>query len=166
MLILRSSLRFAPHIYNYFFSSSSSSTGAARRSTSPFRMRRSEEKKAAEDDKPSSATAIEPSDASAVAASNSYSLLREQQTLWGYAVARRKVLYGCVVCAYDVALLAMLSVPLVELLPLLAASVGTKSGNKRIFAAADVNAFPSIYDLFYPSLQIWRSQQSRLVVVK
>ncbi|KAH7831316.1 uncharacterized protein MONOS_5256 [Monocercomonoides exilis] len=63
-------------------------------------------------------------------------------------------------------LLAMLSVPLVEPLPSLSVSVDTKSGSKRIFAAADVNAFPSIYDLFDPSLQIWRSQQSRRVEVK
>ncbi|KAH7824039.1 uncharacterized protein MONOS_1668 [Monocercomonoides exilis] len=73
---------------------------------------------------------------------------------------------GGVVCAYDVALSVMLSVPLVVQLPLLAAYVGTKSGSKRIFAAADENAFPSIYDLFDPLLQIWRSQQSRRVVVK
>ncbi|KAH7826853.1 uncharacterized protein MONOS_13852 [Monocercomonoides exilis] len=43
---------------------------------------------------------------------------------------------------------------------------GHEVGDERIFAAADANAFPSIYDLFVPSLQIWRSQQSRLVVVK
>ncbi|KAH7821885.1 uncharacterized protein MONOS_5153 [Monocercomonoides exilis] len=64
------------------------------------------------------------------------------------------VLRGGVVCAYDVALLEMLSVPLIAPLPSLAASVNTKSGSKRIFAAADVIAFPSIYDLFDPSLQI------------
>ncbi|KAH7816028.1 uncharacterized protein MONOS_2536 [Monocercomonoides exilis] len=91
---------------------------------------------------------------------------RALQTLRGYVVARRAVLYGAVVCAYDVALSAMLSVPLVAPLQSLAASVGTKSGSKRIFAAADVNAFPSIYDLFDPSMQIWRSQQSRSVVAK
>ncbi|KAH7829796.1 uncharacterized protein MONOS_3340 [Monocercomonoides exilis] len=84
----------------------------------------------------------------------------------GYVVARRAVLYGGVVCAHDVALSAMLSVPLVAPLPSLAASMGTKSGIKRIFAAPDVNAFPSIYDQFDPSLQIWRSQQSRRVEVK
>ncbi|KAH7823255.1 uncharacterized protein MONOS_819 [Monocercomonoides exilis] len=83
------------------------------------------------------------------------SFLREQHTLRRYVVARKGVLYGGVVCAYDVALSAMLSVPLVAPLPSLAASVGTKSGSKRIFAAADVNAFPSICDLFDPSLQIW-----------
>ncbi|KAH7822289.1 uncharacterized protein MONOS_9658 [Monocercomonoides exilis] len=60
----------------------------------------------------------------------------------------------------------MLSVPLVAQLPSLAASVGTKSGSKRIFAVSDVNAFLSIYDLFDSSTQIWRSQQSRRVVVK
>ncbi|KAH7821117.1 uncharacterized protein MONOS_13549 [Monocercomonoides exilis] len=36
-----------------------------------------------------------------------------QRALWGYVVARRAVLYGGVVCAHDVALSAMLSVPLV-----------------------------------------------------
>ncbi|KAH7831524.1 uncharacterized protein MONOS_11111 [Monocercomonoides exilis] len=98
---------------------------------------------------------------------------RALQTLRGYVVARRAVLYGGVVCAHDVALSAMLSVPLVAPLPSLAASVGTKSGSKRIFAAADVNAFPSIYDLFDPSLLpsaiarlVSRSPQSRRVVVK
>ncbi|KAH7820398.1 uncharacterized protein MONOS_15102 [Monocercomonoides exilis] len=98
---------------------------------------------------------------------------RALQTLRGYVVARRAVLYGGVVCAYDVALSAMLSVPLVAPLPSLAASVGTKSGSKRIFAAADVNAFPSIYDLFDPSLLpsaiarlVSRSPQSRCVEVK
>eukprot|EP00770_Monocercomonoides_exilis_P016597 MONOS_16565.1-p1 / transcript=MONOS_16565.1 / gene=MONOS_16565 / organism=Monocercomonoides_exilis_PA203 / gene_product=IQ domain-containing protein H / transcript_product=IQ domain-containing protein H / location=Mono_scaffold01866:30-1708(-) / protein_length=472 / sequence_SO=supercontig / SO=protein_coding / is_pseudo=false len=198
----QSSLRSAPS------SSSSSSTGATRRSTSPFRRRKSDEKKAAGDDQPSSssAPAIDPSDASAVAASYtstgamddierrlrivvpeaagvygrhmplSLQLLlspRALQTLRGYVVARRAVLYGGVVCAYDVALSAMLSVPLVAPLPSLAASVGTKSGSKRIFAAADVNAFPSIYDLFDPSLLpsaiarlVSRSPQSRRVVVK
>ncbi|KAH7820946.1 uncharacterized protein MONOS_9152 [Monocercomonoides exilis] len=60
----------------------------------------------------------------------------------------------------------MLLVPLVAPLPSLAASVCTKSGSKRIFAAADVNAFPSIYDLFDQSLQIWCSPQSRRVAVK
>ncbi|KAH7823487.1 uncharacterized protein MONOS_9868 [Monocercomonoides exilis] len=63
------------------------------------------------------------------------------QTLRGYVVARRAVLY-------------------------LAAPAGTKSGSKQIFAVADVNAFPSIYDLFDPSLQMWRSTQSGRVVVK
>ncbi|KAH7826802.1 uncharacterized protein MONOS_3885 [Monocercomonoides exilis] len=154
-------------------SSSSSSTGEARRSTSPFRRRRSEEKKSSENDKPSSAPAINPSDALAEAESNtsagamddierrlrivvpeaagvngrhmplSLQLLlspRALQTLRGYVVARRAVLYGGVVCAYDVALSAMLSFPLVGPLPLLAVSVRTKSWSKRIFAAADVNA--------------------------
>ncbi|KAH7819792.1 uncharacterized protein MONOS_10208 [Monocercomonoides exilis] len=80
---------------------------------------------------------------------------RALQTLRGYVVARRAVLYGGVVCAYDVALSAMLSVPLVGPLPSLTTSkVITKSGSKRIFAAADVNAFQSIYDLFDPLLQI------------
>ncbi|KAH7829715.1 uncharacterized protein MONOS_4066 [Monocercomonoides exilis] len=61
----QSSLRSAP------LSSSSSSTGAAHRSTSPFRRRRSEDKKSSENEQPSSssAPAIDPSDASAVAAS-------------------------------------------------------------------------------------------------
>ncbi|KAH7824442.1 uncharacterized protein MONOS_17480 [Monocercomonoides exilis] len=53
-------------------SPSSSSTGAARRSASPFLRRKSDEKKAAGDDKlsssSSSAPAIDPLDASAVAA--------------------------------------------------------------------------------------------------
>ncbi|KAH7828912.1 uncharacterized protein MONOS_13878 [Monocercomonoides exilis] len=71
------------------------------------------------------------------------------QTLRGYVVARRTVLYGGVVCAYDVELSAMLLVPLVVPLPSLAASVSTKSGSMQIFASA-----------------IWRSQQSRRVVVK
>ncbi|KAH7816867.1 uncharacterized protein MONOS_14008 [Monocercomonoides exilis] len=62
--------------------------------------------------------------------------LRELQTLTGYVVTRRVVLYGGVVCAYDVALSEMLSVPLVAQLPSLAAS------------------------------QIWRSPQSRCAVVK
>ncbi|KAH7820202.1 uncharacterized protein MONOS_8809 [Monocercomonoides exilis] len=60
----------------------------------------------------------------------------------------------------------MLSVQVVAQLPSLVASVGTKLGSKRIFAAVGVNAFPSIYDLFDPSLQIWRSPQSRRVEVK
>ncbi|KAH7817415.1 uncharacterized protein MONOS_6901 [Monocercomonoides exilis] len=60
----------------------------------------------------------------------------------------------------------MLSVTLVVQLPSLAASVGTKSRSKRIFAAPDVNAFSLIYGLFDMSLQIWRSLQSRRVVVK
>ncbi|KAH7819173.1 uncharacterized protein MONOS_3233 [Monocercomonoides exilis] len=83
------------------------------------------------------------------------------------------VLRGGVVCAYDVALLEMLSVPLIALLPSLAASVNTKSGSKRIFAAADVIAFPSIYDLFDPSLLpsaiarlVSRSPQLRRVEMK
>ncbi|KAH7828628.1 uncharacterized protein MONOS_14312 [Monocercomonoides exilis] len=67
----------------------------------------------------------------------------------------------------------MFSVPLMVLLPSLAASVGTKSGSKRIFDAADVNAFPLIYDLFDPSLLqsaivhlVLRSPQSRRVEMK
>ncbi|KAH7817085.1 uncharacterized protein MONOS_8006 [Monocercomonoides exilis] len=64
-------------------------------------------------------------------------------------------------CAYDVALSAMLSVLRVVPLPILAEPVGTKSESKRIFAEADVNELTSIYDLFNHSMQIWRSQQSR-----
>ncbi|KAH7828271.1 uncharacterized protein MONOS_12754 [Monocercomonoides exilis] len=67
----------------------------------------------------------------------------------------------------------MLSVPFVGQAPSLAASVSTKSGSKRILAAADVNAFPSIYDLFEPSLLpsviarlVSQSLQSRRVVEK
>ncbi|KAH7826238.1 uncharacterized protein MONOS_7674 [Monocercomonoides exilis] len=139
----QSSLRSAP---------SSSSTGAARRSTSPFRRRRSEEKKVKGDDKPSSATAIDPSDASAVAASNSSAgamddierrlwivvtevtevyaqhmqlSLRVLQLLWGCVVTGRGVLFGGVVCADDVGLSAMLSVPQVEQLPSLVEPVST-----------------------------------------
>ncbi|KAH7830290.1 uncharacterized protein MONOS_7557 [Monocercomonoides exilis] len=95
------------------------------------------------------------------------------KTLRGYVVTRRALLNGNVACAWIVALLAMLSVPLVGQLPSLAASVGTKSGSKRIFAAADVNAYQSINDLFDPSLLpsaiarlVSRSPQSRRVVVK
>ncbi|KAH7820340.1 uncharacterized protein MONOS_2246 [Monocercomonoides exilis] len=162
----QSSLRSAPS------SSSSSSTGAACRSTSLFRRRRSEEKKAAGDDQPSSssAPAIDPSNASAVAASyTSVGAMDDIERRLRIVVpeaAELVALYGDVARAYDVALLEMLSVSLVRPLPSLAASVGTKSVSKRIFAAADVNAFPSINDLFVPSLQIWRSQQSRRVVVK
>ncbi|KAH7816485.1 uncharacterized protein MONOS_15632 [Monocercomonoides exilis] len=68
------------------------------------------------------------------------------QTLRGYVVARLAALIGGVACAYDVALSAMLSVPLVEPLPSLATSVGMKEENNRLFSAADVNVFPSIYD--------------------
>ncbi|KAH7831500.1 uncharacterized protein MONOS_11999 [Monocercomonoides exilis] len=127
----QSSLRSAPL---------SSSTGAARRSTSPFRRRRSEEKKSSENEQPSSAPAIDPSDASAVA------------TSYTSAGAMDDI---------DRRLGSMLLVSLVVPLPSHAVSVGTKSGIKRIFAAPDVNAFPSIYDLFDTSLKIWRSQQSR-----
>ncbi|KAH7818446.1 uncharacterized protein MONOS_14079 [Monocercomonoides exilis] len=67
---------------------------------------------------------------------------------------------------YDVALSAMLSVSLVEPLHSLVASVCTKSWRKRTFAEADVTAFQPILDLFDPSLQIWRSLQSRREVVK
>ncbi|KAH7831172.1 uncharacterized protein MONOS_10199 [Monocercomonoides exilis] len=90
---------------------------------------------------------------------------------WGECAAHAA--YGGVVCAYDVALSAMLSVPLVAPLPSLAASVGTKSGSKRIFEEADANALTSIFDLFDPSLLPSaiarlesRSPQSRRVVVK
>ncbi|KAH7832781.1 uncharacterized protein MONOS_14189 [Monocercomonoides exilis] len=83
------------------------------------------------------------------------------------------VLYGGVMCAHDVVLLVILSVPFVGQDPSLAAFVDTKSGRKRTFDAADVNAFPSIYDLFDPSLLplaiarlVLRSQQSRRVVEK
>ncbi|KAH7830980.1 uncharacterized protein MONOS_4395 [Monocercomonoides exilis] len=89
------------------------------------------------------------SDTTVVFAQNMQLLL---QTLRGYAVARRGVLYGGVVCANDVMLSAMLSVPLVVPLHSLAASMRKKSGSKLIFAASDVNAFPSINDLFDPSL--------------
>ncbi|KAH7817372.1 uncharacterized protein MONOS_12392 [Monocercomonoides exilis] len=53
-------------------------------------------------------------------------ILLSPQTLRGYVVARRGVLYVGVVCEYNVALSAMLSVPLVAQLPSLSASVGTK----------------------------------------
>ncbi|KAH7817035.1 uncharacterized protein MONOS_10873 [Monocercomonoides exilis] len=85
-------------------------------------------------------------------------------SLWWWP--QRAVLHGGVECACDVALSAMLSVPLVAPLPSLAASVDTKSGRKRIFVVEEVNALPSIYDLFDQSLQILRSQQSRRMEVK
>ncbi|KAH7823610.1 uncharacterized protein MONOS_9489 [Monocercomonoides exilis] len=47
---------------------------------------------------------------------------RALQTLREYVVTRRAMLYGGVVCAYDVALSVMLSVPLVAPLPSLAAT--------------------------------------------
>ncbi|KAH7825970.1 uncharacterized protein MONOS_4542 [Monocercomonoides exilis] len=141
----QSSLRSAPSSSS---SSSSSSTGAARRSTSPFRRRRSEEKKAAGDDQPSSAPAIDPSDASVAAASYTSAGAMDD-------IERR------------------LGFPLVVQLPSLAESVSTKSGSKRIFDAENVNAFPSIYDLLDPSLLpsaiarlVSRSPQSRRVVAK
>ncbi|KAH7825983.1 uncharacterized protein MONOS_4554 [Monocercomonoides exilis] len=56
---------------------------------------------------------------------------------------------------YVVALSVMLSVQVVAQLPSLVASVGTKLGSKRIFAAAGVNAFPTIKDLSNSSMQIW-----------
>ncbi|KAH7815543.1 uncharacterized protein MONOS_7160 [Monocercomonoides exilis] len=156
----QSSLRSAPS------SSSSSSTGAAHRSTSPFRRRRSEEKKSSENDKSSSAHVIDPSDASAVAELYTSAGAMDDIERRLECMKITDLLYGGVACAHDVALSGMLLVPLVGPLPSLAAPVGTKSGSKRIFSAADVNAFPSIYDLFNPSLQIWRSPQSRRVVVK
>ncbi|KAH7827344.1 uncharacterized protein MONOS_13916 [Monocercomonoides exilis] len=83
------------------------------------------------------------------------------------------VLRGGVVCAYDVALLEMLSVPLIAQLPSPAELVGTKSGSKRIFAKEDLNEFPSIYNLFDPSLlpsaiarQVSRSTQLRRLEMK
>ncbi|KAH7819304.1 uncharacterized protein MONOS_14574 [Monocercomonoides exilis] len=152
-------------------------------STSPFRRRRSEEKKAEGDDQPSSTPAIDPSDASAVAASyTSVGAMDDIERRLRIVVPEATGVYGRhmplslqlllslrvlqTLRGYVVALSVMLSVPLVGPLPSLAASVGTKSGSERIFAAADVNAFPSIYDMFDLSLQIWRSQQSRRVVVK
>ncbi|KAH7828675.1 uncharacterized protein MONOS_15252 [Monocercomonoides exilis] len=79
----------------------------------------------------------------------------------------------CCVCACYVALLEKLSVPQEAKLPTLAASVGKMSESKRFFSSADANIFPSIYDLFDPSLLpsaiarlVLRSPQSRLAVVK
>ncbi|KAH7816361.1 uncharacterized protein MONOS_15131 [Monocercomonoides exilis] len=99
--------------------------------------------------------------------------LQQMLPLLGYVVAGRAVLYGGVVCAYDVALSAMLSVPLVGPLPSLSVSVYTKSGSNQIFSAPDVNTFPSIFNLFDPSLLpqaiallVSRSSQSRRVVLK
>ncbi|KAH7824045.1 uncharacterized protein MONOS_1673 [Monocercomonoides exilis] len=86
--------------------------------------------------------------------------LRVLQLLRGCVVTGRGVLCGGVVCADDVELSAMLTVPLVAPLPSLAVLVGTKLGSKRIIAAVDVNAFPSIHNLFDEPMQIWRSQQS------
>ncbi|KAH7818702.1 uncharacterized protein MONOS_2140 [Monocercomonoides exilis] len=110
--------------------------------------RRSKEKKTSGEEGSSSAPAIEPSDASAVAASFTSTGAMS------------------VVCAYDVALLAMLSVPLVAPLPSLATSVGMKEENNWLFSEADVNVFSSIYDQFGPSMQIWRSSQLKYLVVK
>ncbi|KAH7824409.1 uncharacterized protein MONOS_2317 [Monocercomonoides exilis] len=142
------------------------SHGAARRSTSPFRRRRSEEKKAAGYDRPSSsssssAPAIDPSDASVVAASYTSVVDMNDIERWLRIVVHEaaevyvqhmqlslQLLLSLRVLqtlrGYVVALSVMLSVPLVGPLPSLAASVGTKSGSERIFAAADVNVFPSI----------------------
>ncbi|KAH7832710.1 uncharacterized protein MONOS_10944 [Monocercomonoides exilis] len=147
-----------------------------------------EEKKSAGDDKSSSSSSSTPvidfSDSSEVEASHAsasvmHSIERRLrivvlvvakayalQTLQGHFVIPSAVLYGCVVCAYDVKLSAMLSVLRVVQLPTLAESVGTKSGSKRIFAAANVNVSPSIHDLFDTSLQIWQSPQSRRVMMK
>ncbi|KAH7827152.1 uncharacterized protein MONOS_7981 [Monocercomonoides exilis] len=58
------------------------------------------------------------------------------QLLRGYIVAKLFALFGGVVCSYDVVLSVMLSVQLVVQLPLLAMSVGKKSGRKRVFFEA------------------------------
>ncbi|KAH7819459.1 uncharacterized protein MONOS_7128 [Monocercomonoides exilis] len=115
--VQQSSLRSAPS------SSSSSSLGAARRTASPFWRRRSEKKNAAGDDKPllySSAPVIDSLNTSEeVASYMSEAAMDDVQSLLGL---RRAVLYGCITCAYDVALSAMLSVLLMTPLPSLAAS--------------------------------------------
>ncbi|KAH7818991.1 uncharacterized protein MONOS_8098 [Monocercomonoides exilis] len=133
-------------------------------SASPFRRRRSEEKKEAVDDQSSSSSSSAPvtntSNALAVAASFTSAeamgfIKRRLQIVEPEAAgvyARQAVLYGVVAFEYDVVLPAMLSILLVAPLPAPAASVGTKSGIKLIFAVADVNAFLSIFDLFGPSL--------------
>ncbi|KAH7831467.1 uncharacterized protein MONOS_15419 [Monocercomonoides exilis] len=156
----QSSLRSAP-------SSSSSAK--------EFRRRRSEEKKVTGDDKPSSAPAIDPSDASAVAASyTSAGAMDDIERRLRIVVPEAAGVYGR---HMPLSLQQLLSPRALQTLRMICcgsaggavwgcSSVGTKSGSKRIFAAPDANAFPSIYDLFDPSLQIWRSQQSRRVEVK
>ncbi|KAH7819779.1 uncharacterized protein MONOS_8486 [Monocercomonoides exilis] len=155
-------------------SSLSSSTVAALLLVSPFWRRRNKEKKAVGDDKPSSAHVIDHSDASDVAAlCTSAGAMDDIERRLRIVVPEAIGVYGRhiplslqLLRGYVVALSVMLLVPLVVPLPSLAASVGTKSGSKRIFAAPDVNAFPLINDLFDPLLQILRSQQSRRVEVK
>lgn len=45
-----------------------------------------------------------------------------------------------------------MNTPIFSPLPAIAQAFGTKSGAKRIFASADVNTFPSIYDIYDPAL--------------
>ncbi|KAH7829156.1 uncharacterized protein MONOS_11164 [Monocercomonoides exilis] len=74
---------------------------------------------------------------------------------------------------YAVMLQVKLPVPQEAQLPTLAVSVGKNSESKRFFSSADANIFPSIYDLFDPSLLpsakarlVLRSPQSRRAVMK
>ncbi|KAH7815298.1 uncharacterized protein MONOS_10716 [Monocercomonoides exilis] len=69
-----------------------------------------------------------------------------------FAVEQRTALHLGVECVSDFALSAMLSIPLVELLPLFSALVSTKSGSKLIFVEEDVNEIPSIFNRFGTSL--------------
>ncbi|KAH7817961.1 uncharacterized protein MONOS_11643 [Monocercomonoides exilis] len=87
------------------------------------------------------------------------SMLLSLRMLRGYAVLMQVVLHVDMLCDVQ--------------LPTLAASVGKMPEGKRFFSSAYANIFPSINDLFDPSLLqsaiarlVLRSPQSRLAVVK
>ncbi|KAH7828801.1 uncharacterized protein MONOS_14400 [Monocercomonoides exilis] len=89
----------------------------------------------------------------------------EQQTLLGYVVARRAVLYGGVVCTRCGAFSDAFGYAGG------AASVACSIGGREVGEQADLcvscmNTFPSINDLFDPSMQIWRSFQLKYLVEK
>ncbi|KAH7822270.1 uncharacterized protein MONOS_11984 [Monocercomonoides exilis] len=91
---------------------------------------------------------------------------RALQTLRGYVVTQRAVLYVDIMCAYDVCISVILSVLPAAPLFSIAALKGKRSLNKWIFSDADENAFPSINDLFNPSLQILLSPQLKYLVME
>ncbi|KAH7822355.1 uncharacterized protein MONOS_13879 [Monocercomonoides exilis] len=76
---------------------------------------------------------------------------RWMTTRCGWGICAEGVLYGGVVCAYDVALSAMLSVLLVAQLPSLVVSVGMKFETKYLFCS-ECECVLGSYNPYVPSL--------------
>jgi hypothetical protein len=76
----------------------------------------------------------------------------EFENLSNFPVNTRCSIKCSSVSRYEQIISEILRVPFTSSFYIQSSAFGTKSGAKRIFAAADVNTFPSVYDIYDPML--------------